>query len=153
MGICCSKDKTKDVEELYPQFVKPRPEEDPSLSSERTPDAAPVQNGSGPPKSILRKAESTESRSESVDLSRQQQPLESPRPPPAQQTQSPQVPPPLPKHSSPPQATKQIDWNTLEREVQEENYRMLKDDYTRNVHQFLTNLLLMSVQFFRNFER
>jgi hypothetical protein len=41
----------------------------------------------------------------------------------------------------------------LERETQRFNYNTMKEDFIKSPHEFLVNQLVMSIQFFRNFER
>ncbi len=46
-----------------------------------------------------------------------------------------------------------IDYDALEKESQRENFEQMKENYFKNPSLFLTNLLLMSVQFFKNYDR
>ena len=46
-----------------------------------------------------------------------------------------------------------INWEAIEKETQAENYTHLKRDYLENPDQFLANMLLLSVQMFRNFDK
>ena len=46
-----------------------------------------------------------------------------------------------------------VDWNSLEKSIQSMNLDLLREDLNNNPHQFLVNQILMSVQFFKNFER
>ena len=47
----------------------------------------------------------------------------------------------------------QVDWVKLAKETQEENYNILREEFRRNPQLFLANQLMMSVQFFKNFDR
>ena len=47
----------------------------------------------------------------------------------------------------------QVDWVKLAKETQEENYKVLREEFRRNPQLFLANQLMMSVQFFKNFDR
>ena len=47
----------------------------------------------------------------------------------------------------------QVDWTKLAKETQEENYNILREEFRRNPQLFLANQLMMSVQFFKNFDR
>ena len=46
-----------------------------------------------------------------------------------------------------------IDWNDLEKNVQAMNLQLLREDLHENPERFLINQILLSVQFFKNFER
>lgn len=46
-----------------------------------------------------------------------------------------------------------VDYEALEREALKENYLALKESYMKNPTQFLANQMLLSVQFFKNFDR
>ena len=46
-----------------------------------------------------------------------------------------------------------LDYEALEREAKKENYLQMREDFLRNQKQFLVNQLLLSVQFFKNFEK
>jgi hypothetical protein len=46
-----------------------------------------------------------------------------------------------------------LDWQGLERDTQRFNFEMLKEDFKKNQTLFLVNQLLMSVQFFKNYEK
>ena len=46
-----------------------------------------------------------------------------------------------------------IDWNFMERSIQNMNLKLLREDLHGDPHQFLVNQILLSVQFFKNFER
>ena len=46
-----------------------------------------------------------------------------------------------------------VDWNDLERNVQAMNLQLLREDLHENPERFLINQILLSVQFFKNFER
>ena len=46
-----------------------------------------------------------------------------------------------------------IDWESLEKSIQGMNLNILRDDLENDPHQFLVNMIMMSVQFFKNFER
>ena len=47
----------------------------------------------------------------------------------------------------------QVDWIKLAKETQEENYKILREEFRRSPQLFLANQLMMSVQFFKNFDR
>ena len=46
-----------------------------------------------------------------------------------------------------------IDWDKLEKNIQEMNLKILRDDLQSDPHQFLINMIMLSVQFFKNFDR
>ncbi len=50
-------------------------------------------------------------------------------------------------------AKSDIDWNFLEKSIQHMNLNILRDDLDNNPKQFLINQILMSFQFYKNFER
>ncbi len=50
-------------------------------------------------------------------------------------------------------ARPQIDFGRLAADTQEENYQVMKEEFRKNPSLFLSNQLMMSVQFFRNFDR
>jgi len=46
-----------------------------------------------------------------------------------------------------------LDWERLEKSAQSMNFKLLKEDLNGNPTNFLVNLILMSVQFFKNYEK
>ena len=46
-----------------------------------------------------------------------------------------------------------LDWAFLEKTTQQFNYNSMKDDFVKDPQLFLVNNILMSVQFFKNYER
>ena len=46
-----------------------------------------------------------------------------------------------------------IDWKDLEKGVQAMNLQLLREDLNENPERFLINQILLSTQFFKNFER
>ena len=46
-----------------------------------------------------------------------------------------------------------LDWAGLEKDTQRFNYEALKEDFVKDPQLFLVNQLLMTVQFFKNYER
>ena len=48
---------------------------------------------------------------------------------------------------------RKIDWNALEKSIQFENLKHLKEDLHTNPERFLLNQILLSVHFFKNFEK
>ena len=46
-----------------------------------------------------------------------------------------------------------IDWENLERNIQQENLKHLREDLHTNPQRFLVNQILLSVQFFKNYEK
>lgn len=55
--------------------------------------------------------------------------------------------------TSAPSHESRIDWTSLEKSIQVMNLKLLRDDLNQDPHQFLVNQILLSVQFFKNFER
>ena len=46
-----------------------------------------------------------------------------------------------------------VDWENLERNIQQENLKNLREDLHSNPQRFLVNQILLSVQFFKNYEK
>ena len=46
-----------------------------------------------------------------------------------------------------------VDWENLERNIQQENLKHLREDLHSNPQRFLANQILLSVQFFKNYEK
>ena len=69
------------------------------------------------------------------------------------QTPRPVIPPNPPVANSPSTVSYQIDWKYLVSSNQRNNLEMMKEDLHTNLKRFVVNQLLMSFQFWDNFER
>ncbi len=61
--------------------------------------------------------------------------------------------PEAPQPQTPPQTRGTINYSALEREMQMENYAILREDFYKNPDKFILNQLMLLVQFFPNFDR
>jgi hypothetical protein len=162
MGNKNSKKKSTSVEEQYPNFV-PRKHlrGQPSSSSpdiittppaeEKLPEVTPVREEN----QTVDTTRPAEEQAQEVTLAKEvNQTVENDRIEERLKLSALPIPEASPSPNSPRQrhATGEVNYDKFCMDIQEENYNLLKEEFN-NPKVFLTNQILMSVQFFQNFER